>query len=278
MATSEIMASTADDSPRPPAPWPARAGFIQFRVQPGAPAANLALVRERLAGLELAGSAVLVLPELWGGGFAYQTMARQAEETPRLLAALTEEARRYGIYLAGSLPEAAVADGGGPGFYNTMYLVGPAGVLGKYHKQQLFAPMGETEHFRSGADPKPLRAPWGPVGSLVCFDLRFPALAAAQAVAGADLLLVAAQWPLARREHWRVLLRARAIENQVFVVAANTCGRIGDTDFAGSSAIIAPDGEVLAEAGLEEASRSVPLDMARLQEARRLFRTVGSRP
>lgn len=265
----------------PGAAWPPKAAFLQFRVRFADFAANLAVVRERLTALAPPPSTLVVLPELWSCGFAGQALARQAAQTPDLLAALTAEARRYRSYLAGSLPEAPPPDGSTALFYNTLYLVGPEGVVGSYRKQRLFAPMGEPDYFRPGAGAKagppagPITAPWGPVGALVCFDLRFPELAAAQARGGADLLLVSAQWPLVRREHWRVLLRARAIENQLFVVACNTCGRVGDTDFAGSSMIIAPDGEVLVEAGEAETSLGTPLDFSRLAEARRLFRTVG---
>lgn len=259
------------------ASWPAKVGFLQFRVRFGDPAANLAVVRRRLAALAPPSGALLVLPELWSGGFAYRELAALAAETPVLLAALAAEARRYGIYLAGSLPEARPSAAGRPGYHNTLYLVGSDGVLATYHKQRLFAPMAEPDHFRPGLQAGPLVTPFGPVAGLVCFDLRFPELAAAQVRRGAGLLLLAAQWPLARREHWRVLLRARAIENQIFLVAGNTCGRVGDTDFAGNSTIIAPDGEVLAEAGETATARLVSLDYSRLVEVRQRFCTAGGR-
>ncbi|MFH7320500.1 nitrilase-related carbon-nitrogen hydrolase [Desulfurivibrio sp. D14AmB] len=255
-----------------PAAWPAQAVCLQFSVRFGDPEANLAVVRRRLAELAPAASALVVLPELWGGGFAYERLKEQAALTPGLLAALEEEARRYQVCLAGSLPE-AVARGREKDFYNSLYLVTPAGVVGPYRKQRLFAPMEEERYFRPGPVASPLAAPWGPLAALVCFDLRFPELAGGQVDQGAELLVVAAQWPAARREHWRILLQARAIENQVFVVACNTCGLVGGTDFAGSSLIIAPDGVILAEAGPGEESLVAPLDFARLVEARRLFRT-----
>jgi len=255
-----------------PAAWPARAVCLQFSVRFGAPEVNLALVRRRLAELAPAAPALVVLPELWGGGFAYDRLEEQAALTPRILAALVEEARRYEICLAGSLPEKATG-GDESGYYNSLYLATPAGVGGPYRKQRLFAPMEEERYFRPGPLASPLAAPWGPLAALVCFDLRFPELVAGQVDQGADLLVVSAQWPTARREHWRILLQARAIENQIFVVACNTCGLVGGTDFAGASLIIAPDGAILAEAGPGEESLAAPLDFARLAEARRLFQT-----
>ena len=283
--------------------WPQWAGFVQFRVRPGDTAANLEAVRAGVGRLERTGPGLVVLPELWAGGFDYPTLARQAGESGELLTALTAIAGDYGIHLAGSLPEEVIDSGecrtfgkgvafetGGisgfgnsgshvtpppRGYYNTLYLVGPHGVVGSYRKQRLFSPMGEEEYFcPAPAAPRPLQAPWGPVAALVCFDLRFPALATAQVAAGADILLVSAQWPEARREHWQVLLRARAIENQVFVVAANTCGRIGERDFAGHSQVIAPDGQLMIQAGAEEASAAVDLEWTLLTNTRSLFRTV----
>ncbi len=297
---STAARNNAGDCPAKPSSWPLRAGFLQFRVRFGDPGANLAEVRQRLAALAPAPATLVLLPELWSGGFCYRDLARQAAETPALLAALVAEAGRYGIFLAGSLPEAGSANnipssvgnqrfssgvsvqGGAQDgaisecIYNTLFLVGPEGVVDRYRKQQLFAPMAEPDHFRAGGQPaSPLAAPWGPVAGLVCFDLRFPELAAAQVRQGATILLISAQWPLARREHWRTLLRARAIENQIFVVACNTCGRVGENDFAGSSTIIAPDGEILAEAGEDEIDLTAPLDFSRLVEARRRFMTAG---
>ena len=253
--------------------WPCRALCLQFSVRIGDPEANLALVRRRLVAAADAGPALVVLPELWGGGFAYDTLREQAAATPQLLAALAEEAGRYGLWLAGSLVE-AVGEKRGGGFYNTLYLVGPDGVADRYRKQRLFAPMAEDRHFRAGPPvAAPLAAPWGPTAALVCFDLRFPELTTTQVDRGADLLLVSAQWPAARRRHWRILLQARAIENQIFVVACNTCGLVGETVFAGSSMIIAPDGAILAEAGEGEESPAAALDFSALAAVRQLFRT-----
>lgn len=253
----------------PVAAWPPQVVCLQFQVCLGRPEASLARLRELLAAAAPAPGTLVLLPELWAAGFSYPELAARAGQTPELLAALRELAGAGGLTLAGSLPEAAA----GGGFYNTLFLVAATGVVASYRKQRLFAPMAEDRHFRPGGDPGPLAAPWGPTAALVCFDLRFPELATAQVDRGAELLLVSAQWPAVRREHWRILLQARAIENQIFVAACNTCGRIGETEFAGNSMIIAPDGTVLAEAGPGETAITAPLHRHRLQEARRLFTT-----
>jgi len=88
------------------------------------------------------------------------------------------------------------------------------------------------------------------------------------ALEGADVLCVPAQWPRPRQEHWRTLLRARAIENQLYVVSANACGLIGKLDFFGMSMIIDPKGDVLRDAGEEQGEIVAPLSRQLLEEWR----------
>lgn len=254
-----------------------QAGYIQFPVLLGKIEANLAAVRDGLKRLNPVGPGILVLPELWATGFAYDTLPTLAAETPRLLRELAAEATRYNIHLAGSLPEAMFTEIGTT-LYNTLYIVGPEGVCGQYRKQQLFAPMAEDAHFAPGDDPQPIATSLGLIGPLVCFDLRFSELARHHAAQGAGLLVVSAEWPAARLAHWRALLAARAIENQCFVVACNTCGTIGQTGFAGHSMVLGPEGCVLAQAGVEPEAVLVELELGRIAEARQRFRTVGVTP
>jgi rfaE bifunctional protein nucleotidyltransferase chain/domain len=181
------------------------------------------------------------------------------------------------VYLAGSLMEQEDKDGQ-TFFHNTLYVTGPDGVVGSYRKQRLFAPMDEDRHFTAGVSPLPIATPVGQLAGLVCYDLRFPELARTQAATGANLLLVTAQWPTARLPHWRALLVARAIENQIFVVAGNRCGTTGDTTFAGHSMIVAPDGIILHEAGEAEETGSAPLNEEMLATVRNRFNTVGTTP
>jgi predicted amidohydrolase len=100
----------------------------------------------------------------------------------------------------------------------------------------------------------------GKIGVFICYDLRFPELARRLAVEGAEILVVPGEWPKPRQEHWRALLRARAIENQLFVIAANCCGFVGKLDFFGMSMIIDPKGELLAEAGYDPQNITAVID------------------
>ncbi len=256
---------------------PCFAGFVQFDVREAEPEANLARVEAGLAELAPRTPGLVALPELWATGFAYEHLAELGRRTPELLGALTTLARRHNVLLAGSLIE-TVACPHGTTYHNTLYLSGPDGVIGSFRKQHLFAPMGETDHFRPGTLPAPLATPLGRLAPLVCFDLRFPELAREMAGRGAGLLLVSAQWPLARLDHWQTLLRARAIENQLFVVAANRCGTTGATAFAGNSMLVGPDGTVLARADAQETAMGQWLDPGELGRVRGRFNTVAARP
>ena len=256
---------------------PVFGGFVQIDVRAGSPEQNLARVRELIESLAPPPGAIIVLPELWSAGFFYQGLAGQAAATGDMLANLTELAGRYRICLAGSLPEKREAPGG-ISYFNTLYFTGPDGVLGAYRKQQLFAPIEEDSYFEPGDSPLPVGTPWGLIGGLVCFDLRFPELAGGQTARGAGVMVVSAQWPAARQGHWRILLQARAIENQAFVIACNRCGTTGDTVFAGHSLVVGPDGSLLAEAGAGEEGGGAELDWSLLTDTRAAFQTAGQTP
>ncbi|MEN8142922.1 MAG: D-glycero-beta-D-manno-heptose 1-phosphate adenylyltransferase [Thermodesulfobacteriota bacterium] len=253
------------------------AGFIQIDVRLGETEQNLAAVKKALADLAPSPASIIVLPELWAAGFDYQRLAEHAARTPQILEALQEQARLYDIYLAGSLPEKDTTSYRSI-IYNTLYITGPAGTIGSIRKQQLFAPMAEDRYFTAGTDTEPVQAGSDLLGGVVCFDLRFPDLIRNQAAKGALLLAVSAQWPAARRDHWRTLLQARAIENQIFVIGCNRCGTTDDTEFGGHSMIVAPDGTVLAEAADRPEHTLVPLDSELLARTRKLFTTVAVNP
>lgn len=250
------------------------AGFLQFDVKYGDITANLGRVEAGLADIAASChnivSGIIVLPELWATDFSYDMLPGLAAETPAILKILQDLAASYQVYIAGSLPEHTDNS-----FYNTLFIVDPKGVTGKYRKQRLFNPMQEDTFFTPGMEePRPIQTDHGPIGTLVCYDLRFPELLRKQAHHGTDIAIVSAQWPAARIEHWRILLQARAIENQMFVIGANRCGATDDTVFGGHSMIIAPDGSTLLEAGDQEEFMGATLDLEMVVAARSLFRTA----
>lgn len=249
--------------------------FVQFAIEPGRPERNVQTVVELLAQNAPLSQTLLVLPEMWATGFDYPRTEELAAQTPALLEQLRVLAARYTVFFAGSLAE---QDSVGSLPHNTLFLVGPTGVIGRLPKQHLFSAWQEDSYYKPGQDCVPMETEWGPVGGLVCYDLRFPEVAREQAFSGVCLLLVSAQWPMARLGHWQVLLKARAIENQVYVVAANGCGKSGEIELAGHSMVVAPDGTVLQEAGDTPLIAGAELDGDFLKTTRRRFCPPGERP
>lgn len=221
---------------------------MQMDVVKGDRAANRATVRRLTAeAVRLCSPDVIVLPELWSTGYALEHAAELAtphgEADAAFLGVLAGE---FGVAFAGG----SVLASRGDRIFNRAQVIDRSGrYLASYDKIHLFRLMDEDRYLAAG-DTRCLFSLGGMTcASIICYDLRFCELARKLAVDGAELLFVSAEWPSPRVEHWRTLLRARAIENQMFVVACNRCGATDGTVFAGRSAIIAPDGTVLAEAG-----------------------------
>ncbi len=252
-------------------------GFLQFDVQTGEIEANLDQVKNGLENLSQQGPGFVVLPELWAAGFDYPTLSRQAARTTELLFELQKLSNQYQLCLAGSLPEPAKS-AQGEIFYNTLSIVGPQGVMGMYRKQNMFAPLAEDRYFTPGSSPCPMQTDSGPVAGLICYDLRFPELARHQVKYGAKLLLVSAQWPAVRIDHWQALLKARAIENQIYIAACNHCGTSGNTKFGGHSMIVGPDGQVLSLAGEKAEAGGLLIDTVLVNEIRARFNTAIPSP
>lgn len=234
---------------------PVKAAAVQFNIALGDIEPNLSHVRRSLKNLADEGVQLAVLPEMWATGFAYQQLNSLAGQTEALVAELSELSEKYRMVIVGSLPEPH-----GGKVYNTAYVLDNGKLLGKYRKIHLFSLMQEDRSFDSGDSWLLVESSVGRIGVFICYDLRFPELARRLAVEGAEILVVPGEWPKPRQEHWRTLMRARAIENQLFIVAANCCGITGKLDFFGMSMIIDPKGELLAEAGYEPQNIVAALD------------------
>lgn len=232
------------------------AAAIQFNVKQGDVDANLAYVRAALKRAAEQGAQLVVLPEMWSSGFAYRQLNELALRTAGIVEELQELSRRLKLVICGSMPEP-----NGDKVFNTAYVVDNGRLAGIYRKLHLFTLLGEEKAFSGGDQWLLADTSVGRIGVIICYDLRFPELSRRLALEGAQVICVPSQWPKPREEHWRTLLRARAIENQLFVVSANACGLVGKLDFFGMSMIINPKGEVLAEAGEEQGEIVAQLDM-----------------
>lgn len=240
-------------------------GCYQMDVRSGDVDSNLEKVAGILPQVKGDGCQLLVLPEMWSGGFAYPVLREMAERTPAILEKLKEWAEEYRMVLVGSLPEAD-----GDKILNTNYVIDTnRGIAGKYRKIHLFSLTREQDYFERGQTPVVCNTGLGRLGIEICYDLRFPELSRKLALDGAEILIFSALWPVPRIDHWSLLLRSRAIENQLFVMGCNGCGMEGNTRYGGASAIISPFGKPLAEAGDREEVILATLDFAEMRDFRR---------
>lgn len=239
---------------------------VQMEVCSGEPRKNMVLVEAMLNEAARQGAQAALLPELWTTGYALDSFAQVAEECAEMtLKFLRDEAMRLGMAIVGGSFPTKGADG----VYSTCYAIGLDGkVLSEYSKEHLFPLLDEPQYLRPGQAGGVADTPLGMWATLICFDIRFPESARQLAYRGARVLWVPAEWPQVRLEHWRTLLRARAIENQLFVVAANRTGEGDGTTWGGHSTIIDPWGNIVAEAGDEETVLVAELDMALVDEVR----------
>ena len=239
------------------------AAAIQFNVKQGDVDANLAYVRAALPRVAAQGANLAVLPEMWSSGFAYKNLNELALRTAGIVEELQALSRELKLVIVGSMPEP-----NGDKVFNTIYVIDNGAIAGVYRKIHLFSLLGEDRAFSGGDSWLLADTSIGKVGVIICYDLRFPELSRRLAVEGAQVICVPAQWPKPRQEHWRTLLRARAIENQLYVVSCNACGIIGKLDLFGMSLIIDPKGELLGEMGENEGEIIAPLDMQVMNEWR----------
>jgi predicted amidohydrolase len=255
-----------------------RASLIQITVDPDEPV-NSRRVRAASLVRRQRGADLVVLPELWPvGAFAYESFAAEAESADGpTFAAMSEAARDAGVWLhAGSIVERAPS--GGP-LYNTSLVISPAGELVRtYRKIHRFGfNKGEATLMAAGDELVTVPLPATTLGLATCYDLRFPELFRGLIDAGAEVLVIPAGWPARRRGHWTLLARARAVENQAYVLACATAGTHAGVEQAGHSIVVDPWGEVLAEAGTAEEVLTVEFDPARVATTREQFPVLKDR-
>lgn len=223
--------------------------MIQMDIAFGDPSANRNTAQAKIKEAADQGSTLILLPELWTTGYDLTRLEEIAEDlegpTHQLLKKL---ARDHRVTIAGSIAERDKES-----FYNTMVAYNENGerVL-NYRKVHLFRLMDEEKYLESGDTQGNFHLHNIPLAGAICYDIRFPEWMRTEMLGGARGLLVVAEWPKPRVDHWRSLLISRAIENQCFVMACNRSGSDPNNTFGGHSLIIDPWGTIAAEGGLDE--------------------------
>jgi len=251
---------------------------IQMDIIPGDPEKNIERAVKLLEVAADRGAKLASLPELVTTGFDYGALKERATPVRGLgieMQTLCNRAKELKMYLvAGS-----VAERRSDGVYNTSFFIDDHGrVLGKYSKVHLFPLMGESDHFMGGKRPSPIfPTKCGRIGLMICYDLRFPELARRLTLEGAELLVVPSEWPHPRIDHWKTLIRARAIENQVYVLAVNRVGKDRTGSYFGATSIIDPWGNTIASSGDQESVVMAPIDLSMVQQVRSKLPTLSNR-
>ena len=240
------------------------------------PPANFEACRPLLGAAADSGARLIVLPEMFACGFSMDTASVAEPIDGPSVAFLRTEAAALDAWIGGSVPVRAPLASKPQ---NTFVLAGPGGELHTYAKVHPFTFQGEHEHYDAGTELVTFAIEGVRISPLVCYDLRF-ADEFWQLAPDTDCYLVVANWPAARRMHWRVLLRARAIENQAFVVGVNRVGSggpDGDLAYSGDSVILDPRGEVLAEAASDGATLLADVEPSVVEAARQAFPVLRDR-
>ena len=240
-----------------------RIGFIQSAPLENDPEGNAKTLLSAIKKLAVKKPDLILIPEFFlGGSKPLAFRPKLAALYARTLDELKTLAKNYGVGIYGSLLEKV-----GPKYHNTAVLIGPKGEeLARYRKIHLFQHDDEHKLVSAGATPVLVDTPWGSCALLICYDLRFPELLRSLTLQGAQFALVCAQWPTARADHWLTLIKARAIENQVFVFAVNRTGEKRGSPFPGLSSAVSPWGDSI----LQMRQQKSGLCFANLSEVTRI--------
>lgn len=237
------------------------------------PAENHRRVAPAISAAAGAGARLVVLPEMYACGFSMETERIAEPEDGPSTDFLRERAAEHGVWVCGSVPTRST---GATRPFNTLVLAGPGGEIHRYHKIHPFTFAKEDEHYEAGSEFVTVDIEGLRTTLFVCYDLRFADEFWATA-RDTDCYLVVANWPERRRHHWTTLLRARAIENQAYVVGVNRVGTGGKLTYTGDSMIVDPWGEILAAGAKAETTLLAEVDPAVVADARKTFPVLGDR-
>ena len=227
-----------------------RVSMLQFKPTIGDVDGNFDRAEELIERALSDQTDVIVLPELWSTGYYPTPLEKFADvDGQRSKKFLTYMAQSNKVNVAGGT--VAVADGGK--FYNRSYAIDRSGMIrAEYDKAHLFSPAGEEKVFAAGDRLATYTFDGVKCSTVVCYDIRFPETIRRLALGGVELMFVVAAWPIKRLEHWRILNRARAIENQMYVAAVNS---------GGHSLAIDPWGEIMIEGSIGDEILTVEIDL-----------------
>ena len=222
---------------------------IQTDIKVGDFDYNISKAKQFISEAATKGAKLICLPELFATGVTLKTNNLEENNPGRTCEFLSKQAKEKKVYLLSSFIEKNNSNLP----KNTMVVFNPEGLLvAKYSKNHVFTFGKENESYSNGEGVVSFSLDDFNVSTMICYDLRFPELFRIATDNKVNAFIVIANWPNPRKEHWRTLLKARAIENQAFVIGINRVGHSEEFSFFGSSMIISPKGEILMEADDKE--------------------------
>jgi len=246
-----------------------RAAIAQILVKEGAFKANCKRGFDALQRAVHQGADIAILPELWTTGYRLEKAASQARRNRDILEEMGAFCKKNRIMcIAGSM---ILKNEKGKLVNRSVVFDKTGNPITIYDKMHLFPALGENHVFQRGERPAVFETPWGKAGLSLCYDLRFPELFRHYFLEGVKMIFLPSQWPYPRIRHWRTLVRARAVEDNCFIIACNIASRRGEKMLYGFSAVIDPAGEAVLELGHQEDVTTAPLDLGMAEEMNRLL-------
>ena len=219
----------------------------------------------RLLEQSAATSDVIVMPEIWTTGYSLGKLKKEAtridSELIRSIQIIAKE--NHTNIIAGSIP---IINDKNEVTNSSLTIDRDGEIIFQYDKIHLFGMFNEERFFKQGERLGVYNLDGITCGTAICYDLRFPEYFRYLALKGAKIIFVPAEWPKLRKEVWRLLLQARAVENQIFICAVNCSGSFKGEKFAGSSMIISPNGEILIQAESEEEIASLDINLDEIEK------------
>ncbi len=215
---------------------------------------------------------IIVFPETFTTGYSegiFHNIDKYAEtEDGETVTVLRRLAKKFNVWLVSG----SIVEKDDKGTYNTIFLIDRKGnIVGKYRKMHLYSAMDEDVAFKNGVDMPVFDTEFGKLALMTCYDIRFVELSRTYAVKGADAIIIVSNFPNPKVNHWRILLQARAIENQLYIIACNRVGSADKSTYFGHSLIIDPWGEIINEGNDEETIISGEVDFNKVKEVRSII-------
>jgi len=227
-----------------------RVAAVQMDIKIGDNAGNLKRVLERLDEAAASGAELIVFPECAISGYCFRSL-EEAFSSSEWTYGPSVEALSVRCTALGVTGVFGLLEGTRDHYYNSAIIATPNGETAIYRKTHL-PTLGVDRFLRPGNALKVYPAPFGMLGVLICYDIRFPEAARSLGLLGADVIALPTNWPVGAESSPEFITRARAWENRVWIIAANRVGVERGRRFIGRSQILSPTGQILVEAGAEE--------------------------